>query len=341
MTNDSPTLSDEQYAQQARDVYAQGWAFRKQVSDHQILQRQKQNATLGDYLTDIPTGAVEGVGKAVASVGDLLDHATGGSGTEANPLLSTTHNTWTGDVSSAVAEFATAYMAPGSIAGKIGSAYKLSKGAKAGLGLVAGGVADFAGFTGDGGRLADLVESHPILSNPVSRFLASDPSDSWAEKRLKGALEGMGLGAATEVLFHTLRGVRAAKGGDATVAAEARASLEKIAEEHPGFFDGTDTGALAPAVRKDVTQAFEKPLKMPDVPPTALPKEVLNAEQPRQPFSGPVPDQLAPPTELPRGSVIDLSAPQPGSLRSPLTPPEAPTAVFKDGSTENLANVLC
>ncbi len=228
-------LSDADYKQQTLNAYQQNWANREPVTQRMITERRKADADFGDYLTDIPKGVVQGGLKFGQSVGDLATHLVGA---EPIPEIQDSTKTWVGSLTSGVTEFAAAYAVPGGAATRIGRALAVGRGGKLALSLGAGGVADFVGFTGDGGRLSDLVEQHPVLSNPVSRFLSSKPDDTWAEKRLKGALEGLGLGAATEVLFHSLRGIRAANALERTKDPTLREYLERqIEESHASLND--------------------------------------------------------------------------------------------------------
>lgn len=92
-------------------------------------------------------------------------------------------------------------------------------------GAVKGAVADFAVFDGNEERLSNLLQSYPSLQNPVSEFLAARPDDGEIEGRFKNALEGLGLGAAVDLAFLSLKGLRAARSvraaGGAPDAAEA------------------------------------------------------------------------------------------------------------------------
>lgn len=368
MTDPSQPLPDADYAKQAQDAYQNEWAFRKQVTDHQILERRKRNATFGDYLADVPAGAVEGGVQAIASVGDLADRVTGGSGGSASPLSGITSNTWTGNLSSGIAQFATAYYAPGNIAGAVGKAYQLGKVGRAGLGLAAGGVADFTGFTGEGGRLSDLIEEHPILANPISKFLSSKPDDTWAERRLKGALEGMGLGLATEVLLHSLRGVRATNALETAKTPELRDYLEKqIADSQQKLGDAigameSGEGAarasrMLDVLGQDATDAEARQAAvearssgvLEDGGSRIIPEGERIQNAPEAPASPPMDVTQAFESKGVRAPGLDVqptAVPEPGpnqmgrSYEGPsLTPPDAPTVKFTEG--HNAANVLC
>lgn len=77
--------------------------------------------------------------------------------------------------------------------------------------MIAGGVADFAGFAPHEERLSNLVQSFEVLQNPVTEYLQDSPDDSAAEGRLKNVLEGLLLGALTEPFAHSLRALKYAR----------------------------------------------------------------------------------------------------------------------------------
>lgn len=99
---------------------------------------------------------------------------------------------------------------------------------------VAGAAADFTVFSGQEERLSNLLESHPILANPITEYLAHEEGDSEMEGRFKATLEGLGLGVGVDLLFSGLRGIRRARRKSAQKAAAAeidRAGAEGIDEE--------------------------------------------------------------------------------------------------------------
>ena len=74
--------------------------------------------------------------------------------------------------------------------------------------MAAGAIADATVFDPHEQRLANLVQQYPQLRNPVAEFLASDPSDTAAEGRLKNALEGLLFGAVLDRFVAALRVMR-------------------------------------------------------------------------------------------------------------------------------------
>jgi hypothetical protein len=93
--------------------------------------------------------------------------------------------------------------------------------------LIAGGTA----FDPHEERLSNLLRDHAGLRDPVTAFLAADPSDGEAEARLKSALENGAVGGLAEGAFHAFRALRAARRGDTAAAAEAAEEAGRAAGE--------------------------------------------------------------------------------------------------------------
>lgn len=77
--------------------------------------------------------------------------------------------------------------------------------------LAAGAISDFVVREGHEGRLSDLWNQAGLPANTLTDYLKSDPKDSEVEGRFKNALEGAGLGVATEGIFLGARALRAAR----------------------------------------------------------------------------------------------------------------------------------
>jgi len=71
--------------------------------------------------------------------------------------------------------------------------------------VAAGGAADFATMDPNDAGISNLIESVPALRNPVTQYMATDPDDPQALKRLKHAVEGAGFGLAAEGIFRGIR----------------------------------------------------------------------------------------------------------------------------------------
>lgn len=77
-------------------------------------------------------------------------------------------------------------------------------------------------------RLSDVVEQFPSLSNPLTEYLQSDPTDSAAEGRLKSAAESIGMDAVLASAFAlSLKGMKLIKSG----APKAIKQGEKLVEQ--------------------------------------------------------------------------------------------------------------
>ena len=135
---------------------------------------------IGDYLVDVDlrgAAAEIGVGQTETIVGDL---------------------------SAGVAQFLTGFL-PTLKAARAATA---AKGLQLGQAAAAGALTDAIVFDPHEARLSNLIEQYPALSNPVSRYLESDPTDTAAEGRFKNALEGAALGTLIDGLFIAIKGVR-------------------------------------------------------------------------------------------------------------------------------------
>lgn len=73
-------------------------------------------------------------------------------------------------------------------------------------------------------RLSDLVESFPSLQNPVTEYLASDPTDSVAEGRFKNAIESLGVDMA---LIGVVKVIKFFRAGDDAAGLKEIKKLEK------------------------------------------------------------------------------------------------------------------
>lgn len=94
-------------------------------------------------------------------------------------------------------------------------------------GMAKGAIADAGFFDAHEERLSNLIEQYPRLSNPVTDYLAADPTDSEAEGRFKNAVEGLFIGGVVDSLLHGIRAIRANRAGDTKGAQEALDELEK------------------------------------------------------------------------------------------------------------------
>lgn len=119
---------------------------------------------------------------------------------------------------------------PAELPGIVGRGYSA---AKAFLGT-------FQGFDAAQERLSDLVQSFPVLRNPVTDFLSHKEDDSELTGRLKTALEATGQVQLLDGLVHGIRTLRGFL--------DAKAAIQGQAETAP---------ATAPAARGTAPEAFQ------------------------------------------------------------------------------------
>ncbi len=103
-------------------------------------------------------------------------------------------------------------------------------------------------------RLSNLIQSMPILQNPVNEYLAADPSDTEAEGRFKNAIEGLGFAIFAEGTLRALKSIklnRVDKGVkfDEAISLNDEAFKQKIRD---GLGGDKDTGFIS----DDAAEAF-------------------------------------------------------------------------------------
>lgn len=106
-------------------------------------------------------------------------------------------------------------------------------------------------------RLSNLIQKFPALKNPMTEFLASDPTDNAAEGRFKSALEGLGIGVVAEGLFKAVSVIRdAAHARSATQGPTVEAILAQRDELPTDAFTGLGDES-APLVPSKTTATSE------------------------------------------------------------------------------------
>lgn len=144
-----------------------------------------------------------------------------------------------------IASGATQFLAGYGIAGKALKAAKVAgaatKAGKAAQAMGQGAIADFASFDAHEERLSDFLRDNVGLRDPITEFLAADENDSVLEGKLKNALEGLGLGVATDGMVHFLKLFKQARKVKAEKGAEAAADVvnEGMADAQLPLFDST------------------------------------------------------------------------------------------------------
>lgn len=108
---------------------------------------------------------------------------------------------------------------------------KLTKGTKAAQLTVAGAISDFAVFDPHAERLSNLANEYPALKNPLTDYLAADPTDSSAEGRFKNVVESLILDATLAGAFTSA--VKVMRSSDKVATADSSALKEIGVKEKP------------------------------------------------------------------------------------------------------------
>ena len=176
-------------------------------------------------------------------------------------------------------------------------------------------------------RLSNLIESFPELQNPVTEFLASDPSDSAAEGRFKNALEGIGADFA---LLGAIKVIKLLRSGDAEAAGREIAKLEKARQANADEFGMDFTGGNQPLPK-------DEPVVAPQVVTGANPQAAIVDEVGVQPAAKDEPAAI--PEAIPEEGVIEqigaapLTNPKTGEALLP-TEKVAPKVLRTQGVSE-------
>ncbi|MDQ0511666.1 hypothetical protein [Ancylobacter amanitiformis] len=124
-------------------------------------------------------------------------------------------------VGTSVAQIVTGLIGADKVLGPV----KLLQKSKAGFEMAKGAFAGYVALDPHEARLSDALEQFPALTNPVTRFLASDPEDSAALGRFKNALESLGVDLAFVGAVQAVKFLRTGKTDEAATV------IEKLREE--------------------------------------------------------------------------------------------------------------
>lgn len=173
-------------------------------------------------LLDVLAAPFRGVESAVRNTYGLADFLTADALPNWDKNFLGNSQTTAGNLVENTAQFLTGFIPFAGATSRVGQAVGLAgKAAKIASAATAGAATDFTVFDGHEERLSNLLRDHAGLRNPVTDFLAADPSDGKVEGRFKNAIEGLGLGALTDAILPALHAVKTARGVKAgTVAAE-------------------------------------------------------------------------------------------------------------------------
>ncbi len=190
--------------------------------------------------------------------------------------------TKTGGIVRSVSQFLAGFAGAGEILKPI---EVIGTGAKAVKAMAQGVISDAAAFDPHQERLSNLVQKYPQLQNPVSDFLQAKPDDSDAEGRFKNAVEGLGLGAATEGLFKGVKILRSAgiAKREAKKLLDAKETASKITEvaKPPTIAEDVEKnlGGDAPQVEIKKEEPAETPELSDSQAKDLTPEQIENIEQ--------------------------------------------------------------
>jgi hypothetical protein len=280
---------------------------------------------IGTGITELPRAAVKGARDAAQETMDFAADVGGYiSGTDLKaPQLPDLNKpkSVTGQFATSISQFVTGMVGAGKLLQGVGVAKKIAGagkavrvGAEVGKASAVGAVA----FDPMGPRLSDLVENHlPVLSNPVTRYLMSDPTDSRAEGRLKNALESIGMDG---VLIGTFSaGAKAFKLYNDFKAGKATSEqLEAAVQQAMKAQQAADAQAAAKAPAEDLAAISQRLQDEATAlnPEGQLPPQAMTAEVP----------PAAVVSEVPPAAMVSEAAPA-----RPLEVVQSPTAGAPEG----------
>lgn len=226
--------------------------------DHGILE------TIGDMAKGVVGGVRDAAQETIDLGYDVANWADDKVGVnvlpDQNPMVlpEVSENvTSFGRLTRNVSQFAAGFVGAGKVLNAAKVLQGTSKAAALARGMAQGAITDFAAFDPHEDRLSNLIEEHPELSNPVTRYLAADKGDSNAEGRFKNALEGLGLGAAVEGIFHGVKAIKALR--TAKSGKEAESILSEAADALAGTVKDTDDAIAKTAADETVAIRSKTP----------------------------------------------------------------------------------
>lgn len=143
--------------------------------------------------------------------------------------------TGVGNVIEGVTSFAVGMIGAGKVMKGLGVATELTGAAKVAVGALKGGIAQY--FTQDpqASRLSNLLGDNAPALKAMTDYVSANKDDAPTTARFKSAIEGMGLGLATDALFASAKLVKlnrlwtdAPKAGKAAIDAERKAAMTEI-----------------------------------------------------------------------------------------------------------------
>ncbi len=193
---------------------------------------------------------------------------------------------------------------------------------------VRGAVTDALAFDGREARLSDLLREYAGARDAVTAYLASSPTDTEAEGRLKNMIEGLGIGVTVDVILHSARALKALRNGkveDADAFSREAEEALKAVNQGKGLKPAVQR-ALEPEVPPPAPQALTAPQSMTATTPPGMaiqqpPPGLLGRAA--NDASGP---SLSPSVTMPGGRPLTAANQSPPPLRpGEPPPPDVPT----------------
>lgn len=175
----------------------------------------EQPTTPGSVIGDILTSPFRGIEEAAHDLYGAVDFLSGdllpdwGDSRLTNQIFGGPATTATGRVLTSLFQITAGFYTGGRVLSAVGLAGKLAGLGKAGrvaTGLLQGAIADT--FFVDSKENLSTVLSHAGVGGPLTDFLSIKEGDNLVERRLKNALEGIGIGGALDAVFSGLKGMR-------------------------------------------------------------------------------------------------------------------------------------
>jgi hypothetical protein len=185
---------------------------RASVAAGEQRSREEYRPTGYDYALAIPEGVAQGAQGLGSSLVGLASDVSGSVGLpefynrEAQRAVSEDlrPTTTLGAIVKGITQFSIGQAAVGGLGAAAGIGRAATGAGRAGQWLGKMALTDYLSFSGDEGRLADLLRQYPSLKNRFVDWLATDPNDPWWEARLKNSIEGAFVGTVSHLALGAL-----------------------------------------------------------------------------------------------------------------------------------------
>lgn len=169
-----------------------------------------------------------------------------------------------GKMVTGVSQFLGSFGAVGKGAKALGIAKSPTVGGRVVQEMSKGAIADVLAFDEKEERLSNMIESVPALQNPVTDFLAAEEDDTFAEGKVKQALEGAGLGLAVDGVVRGLKGIKQLR--------KVKQTLDEIPEDEMFEAAEMQSKEMLSGIRSTLSEGVDEgaaySFKTPDIDPS-------------------------------------------------------------------------